>query len=56
MGAGLFEPGADMNAVHIERATDLLSDARAFAHAAPKCFEPDHALVFYNDIARLLSR
>jgi hypothetical protein len=45
----VIEPGADINTMHIERVTDLLSDARAFSSAAPKCFEPQHALVFYND-------
>jgi len=45
----VIEPGAELNAVHIERATDLLSDARAFSNAAPKCFDPQHAFVFYND-------
>ena len=47
--ARVVEPGAEINAVHIERVTDLLSDGRAFQSSAPKCFEPSHALVFYNE-------
>jgi hypothetical protein len=47
--ARVVEPGAEINAVHIERVTDLLSDGRAFNSAAPKCFEPSHAIVFYDE-------
>jgi hypothetical protein len=41
--------GVELPPVHIERVTDLLSDARGFKHTAPSCYEPQHALVFYND-------
>lgn len=43
------QPGAEMTKVQIERTVLLLTDQRAFSGAAPKCFNPDHAVVFYDD-------
>ena len=47
--ARLVQPGVNLNAVNIERVTDLLSDGRAFRAAEAKCYEPSHAFVFYDD-------
>jgi hypothetical protein len=45
----IVQPGVVLNAVNIERVTDLLSDGRAFQAAPAKCYEPSHAFVFYDD-------
>lgn len=47
--AAATQPGAEMTKVQIERTILLLTDQRAFSHGAPKCFTPDHAVVFYDD-------
>jgi len=47
--AAATQPGAELTKVQIERTILLLTDQRAFGGTAPKCFNPDHAIVFYDD-------
>ncbi len=45
---GAAQPGAELNALQLERLTLLLNDQRAFGRATPTCSTPDHAVVFYD--------